>query len=365
MQIPAIRASRLAVVALGALGLSLVAACVPAAPQAQPQAAAPTAAPKTMLKLKIGTATTPPPALPESTLWLARDLGYYEREGLDVEIVETQATPSVITAMRSGDVDIGNINSEDVIRLTAGKDLEMRTINSSNGRNFFMIVGKNTYGSVAELAGKSFAVSRLGGQDDALSRKVMNSKGLTPDKVNFVSIGAPNVRAQALVAGQVDATTMSLATWVTVQNEKSLKVLVNADDYFNAVPLVNKGNAVTTKVLAEKPEQLRRFTAAIVKASRYFAENKAGWVDAMTKLRPDISRTDLEYLWSEFPAAWAVNAQMNMNAYQTSTDFLYETGDFKEVPKITAKDWADTQFVDSVLKELGVYPKVDDPGRPI
>jgi NitT/TauT family transport system substrate-binding protein len=364
MHVARINVSRLAVVALGALGLSLVAACVPAAPQAQ-QAAAPTAAPKTMLKLKIGTATTPPPALPESTLWLARDLGYYEREGLDVEIIETQATPSVITAMRSGEVDIGNINSEDVIRLTATKDLEMRTINSSNGRNFFMIVGKNTYGSVAELAGKSFAVSRLGGQDDALSRKVMNSKGLTPDKVNFVSIGAPNVRAQALVAGQVDATTMSLATWVTVQNEKSLKVLVNADDYFNAVPLVNKGNAVTTKVLAEKPEQLRRFTAAIVKASRYFAENKAGWVDAMAKLRPDINRADLEYLWSEFPAAWAVNAQMNMSAYQTSTEFLYETGDFKDVPKIAAKDWADTQFVDSVLKELGVYPKVDDPGRPI
>jgi len=33
-------------------------------------------------------------------------------------------------------------------------------------------------------------------------------------------------------------------------------VVVNADDYFNAVPLVNKGNAVTTRVLSEKPEAL-------------------------------------------------------------------------------------------------------------
>jgi NitT/TauT family transport system substrate-binding protein len=218
---------------------------------------------------------------------------------------------------------------------------------------------------VAELSGKSFAVSRIGGQDDALSKKVMASKGIAPDKVNFVAIGAPNLRAQALVAGQIDATTLSLATWVTVQNEKSIKVLVNADDYFNAVPLVNKGNAVTTKVLAEKPEQLRRFTAAIIKASRFFAENKQGWVDGMAKLRPDISKPDLEYLWGEFPAAWAVNAQMNMQAYQTSTDFLYETGDFKDVPKIQAKDWADTQFVASVLSELGVYTNVDVPGRAI
>ena len=112
--------------------------------------------------------------------------------------------------------------------------------------------------------------------------------------MNYVAIGAPNVRAQALVAGQVDATTMSLATWVTVQNEKGIKVLVNADDYFNAVPLVNKGNAVTTKVLAEKPEALRRFTAAIIKASRYFAENKRAGSTAW----PSSGRTSPGPTWS-------------------------------------------------------------------
>src|SRR5882762_2649720 len=112
----------------------LVAGCAPAVPSAtQPPAAG--SVPKDIIKLRIGTATTPAPALPESTLWLARDLGFYQREGLDVEIIETNATPSVITAMRTGDVDVGSINYQDVIQLTATKDLEMRAINSSNGRN--------------------------------------------------------------------------------------------------------------------------------------------------------------------------------------------------------------------------------------
>ena len=31
----------------------------------------------------------------------------------------------------------------------------------------------------------------------------------------------------------------------------------------------------------------------------------------------------------------------------------------------TATVQMDTQFVDAVLKDVGVYPKVDDPGRPI
>src|SRR5579859_5207111 len=130
---------------------ALLAACAPLAPQAaQSSASAPTAA-AAPIKLKVGVATTPAPALPESALWLARDLGFYQKEGLDVEITEVNATPAVITAMRTGDVDIGDINFQDVIQLTATRDLELRTINSASGRNFFMIVGKNSIGSVGEL----------------------------------------------------------------------------------------------------------------------------------------------------------------------------------------------------------------------
>src|SRR5437879_2449950 len=356
---------RLICIALALVGLVAACAPAPATPAPTQAGAAAAAVPKDVIKLKVGTATTPAPALPESTLWLAHDLGFYQKEGLDVEIVETNATPSVITAMRTGDVDVGSINYQDVIQLTATKDLEMRAINSSNGRNFFMIVGKSSIASDKELSGKSFAVSRVGGQDHALSTKVIAANGLNADSVSYVSVGAPNIRAQALVANQIDATTLSLATWVTVQNEKAIKVLVNADDYFNAVPLVNKGSAVTAKLLAERPEALRRFTAAIIKASRYFAENKSGWVDAMAKIRPDIARTDLEYLWDQFGASWAVNGQLNVTAYQASTDFLYDTGTFPDAPGLQASGSADREFVDAVLKYISVYSRVLDTGQPI
>jgi NitT/TauT family transport system substrate-binding protein len=339
-----------------ALALALlVTACTPAPIASQP-------AP---LTLKVGVAVTPTPALPESVLWLARAQGFYQNEGLDVQLTEYDATPTVVTAMRTGDVDVGDINSEDVIRLTANKELEMRTIDSASGRNFFMIVGKSSISSVLELQGKSFAVARVGSQDYALSSKVLAVKGLPADAVNYASIGAPNVRAQALLAGQIDATTVSLGTWVTIQNQPSLKVLVAVDDYYNSLPLVNKGNAVTLKVLSEKSEALRRFTLALIKASRYFATNKSAWVDGMTGLRPDIARSDLEYLWDQFGESWSVNGQLNVGAYQTSTDFLYEQGTFPNEPRISAADWVDTQFVDAALKQLGVYPNVDDPGRSI
>lgn len=341
----------------------LTAACTPTSSSSP--AASSTQAQPSLLPLKVGVAVTPAPALPESALWLARDLGFYQKEGLDVQLTEVDATPSVITAMRTGDVDVGDINFEDVIRLTSSGDLPMKAISSASGRNFFMIVGKSSIGSIAELAGKSFAIARVGSQDHALSSKVLGVKGVEASSVNYVSVGAPNLRAQALVAGQIDATTVSLGTWVTIQNQPNIKVLVGVDDYYNSLPLVNKGNAVTLKVLNDKPEALKRFTTALVKTSRYLAENKQAWIDGMTRLRPDISASDLAYLWDQFGASWAVNGQVNMTAYQTSTDFLYDQGTFGDNPRIAATDWVDTQFVDNTLQALGVYPNVDGPGRPI
>jgi NitT/TauT family transport system substrate-binding protein len=338
--------------------LATTAACLPAASPTPTVGSA-------SLQLRLGVAVTPAPALPESALWLARDLGFFKKEGLDVQLVEVDATPSVITAMRTGDLDVGDINFEDAIRLTASGDLPMRAISSASGRNFFMIVGKSSIGSVAELSGKSFAIARVGSQDHALSSKVIGLKGVPRDSVNYVAVGAPNLRAQALLAGQIDATTVSLGTWVTMQNQPNLHVLVGVDDYYNTLPLVNKGNAVTLKVLNEKAEALRRFTTALVKTSRYLAENKSAWVDGMGRLRPDLARADLEYLWDQFGGSWAVNGQLNMSAYQTSTDFLYEQGTFGDEPRIAATDWADTSFVDATLHQVGVYPNVDDPGRPI
>ena len=318
-----------------------------------------------VLTLRLGAATSPVPGLPESVLWLAQSHGFYAREGLNVSITTMQGTPAVVAALINGDVDVGDINNEDVIRLTAGKDLDLRTINSASGRNFFMIVGRDDLASVRDVAGKSFAIASLGSQDAALSQKVIAAEGIDPHSVAYLPMGQPQMRAQALAAGRVDATTLSLASWVSVQNEPHLKVLLSADDYFEALPLVNKGNAVTTRLIAEKPEALRRFTAALIRASRYYAQNKQAWVQDLSELRPDMNRDDLAYLWDNFGAAWAVNGQLNITEYDKTTDFLYESGAFDGKPRILASDWTDTHFVDSVLHDIGVYSDVDTPGRSI
>ena len=345
---------RLAVSLLGAT--LLFAAC------GQP-ASAPSKA--SALKLNVGLASKPAPALPNSVLWLAKDLGFYEHEGLDVSLQELDGTPTVIAAMISGDLDVGNLSTDQALKLAAQKSVDLRAIHSPDARQYFLIAAKQSIDSVAELKGKTFGVARAGSLDDTMTRLVLQARNVRPSDLTFAGIGAPDARAQALVAGRSDATTMSLGTWISIQHDRSVKTLVNADDYFEAAPIVLKVDAATTKTIKQKPEELRRFTAAILKASRKFAEDENAWVEAMAKRRPDLKREDLQDLWPQFKTSWATNGLLNLDQYQKTADFLYQTDDFRGVPSIPLSEWVDTQFVDGVLRQIGVDQKMDPPGRKV
>jgi NitT/TauT family transport system substrate-binding protein len=179
----------------------------------------------------------------------------------------------------------------------------------------------------------------------------------------MVAMGVPSTRAQALVAGRVDATTMSIGTWATIQREAGIRILVDHNTFFENATVVEKVNAATTKTIDEKPEQLRRFTAAIVKAARYFAENQEAWVNAIAQRRTKLDRGDARILWTSFKSSWAVNGLMNLETYKKTSDFYYQTPAFEKVPRIEVTEWTDPRFLDDVLKENGVYPKMDPPGR--
>src|SRR5206468_5863190 len=245
----------------------------------------------------------------------------------------------------------------------ATKGLAMRAIHSTDTRLYFLIAARDTIKSANALQDKTFAVARIGSVDHTLSMIALKGLGVNTASLTAVAIGTPSTRAQALVAGRVDATTLSLATWVTIQKEPGVRVLVDHNTYYDTATVVEKVNAVTTKVMEDKPEHLRRFTAAIMKASRHFAENQDAWVEAMTKRRSDIDRKDVANLWNGFKTAWAVNGLMNLDAYKKSADFYYQAGTLEKAPRIEVGEWAETRFVDEVLKEIGVYAKFDSPGR--
>jgi NitT/TauT family transport system substrate-binding protein len=323
-------------------------------------------APQQPLKLTVGVGSAGAPPVPNSVLWLASDTGFYQREGLEVDLVELPSTPSVIAAMQGGQVDVGNIGTEDVLRLASSHTLDLKAIHSPDGRLYFLIAGRDSLADVTALAGRSFSIARVGSVDDTMSRLVLQAHGVDPEQINFVGQGDPTIRAQALASGRVDATTMSVGTWASIQKAPGVKVLVDAEAYYQAAPIVVKVDAVLTSVLTRKEEAVKRFTTAIVKASRQFAADQNAWIDAMAARRPDLDRDDLGALWPTFRDGWAVNGQLNLRDYARTADLLYASTAFQDVTNhLSVQQWTDSRILDGVLQITGVQSSSDDPVRQV
>jgi NitT/TauT family transport system substrate-binding protein len=293
------------------------------------------------------------PLVPNSVMDLAEQLGYFDREGVDVELVRVQQTPSAVAALQAGEGEMANISVDATLQLVGRGQLAAKAVASPNKSLPFLIAAKEDVAAPQDLAGRAFGVGRVGSLDHSLSAMVLAAFDVDVDALDFVAIGQPNVRAQALAAGQIDATTMSIGVWLSLPDKTGLHVLIGVDDYYAAAPVVNKVNVVTDAVLADRRDEVAAVVRALTKASRDFASDPALWVEAMAKARPDVERATLETLAREFAGSWSVNGGLNREELGFTVGVVYESEDFKDVPPVDLGRWVDFSVIEDVLAELG------------
>ncbi len=302
--------------------------------------------------LRLGVATSLAPPVPNSVLWLAQDEGFYRREGLDVSLLALDGTPRVVTAMMTGDIDVGNVSTDQVLQLNASGRADLRALHSPDPRQFLLLASSARIDRIERLRGSTLAISAIGSLDDTTTRRLLRAKGVAVSDLDLVALGDPSARAAALVAGRVDATTISIGTWSTISTATGVHVLVSPEEYFQAAPLVAKVDAVTAAVLAAKREPLRRFTRAVIRAVRYFAEHRQAWVDAMARRRQELDRPMLAALWDRFRGHWAVDGGMDPGQLNATADILYGSSELRALPRVPIARWTDQPDLEIVLAQL-------------
>ena len=141
--------------------------------------------------------------------WIAKDAKFYEKNGLDVEIILLRGSGQTSQAMIGGSIFASPVTTATLMTANlSGADLTTvaHTVAVVQGR---MLV-KPEIRNPEDLKGKKVASSGLGSLGDFMYRVTMRKYGLNPDKdVIWITVGTPPERLQALAAGSVDAADLS------------------------------------------------------------------------------------------------------------------------------------------------------------
>lgn len=307
----------------------------------------------------LGTACAPqkPPIRIAISTWagvepaeLAAQLGYYEKYGVEVEMVRFSAYSDSIAALVEGKVDAGMHTLDDAIRyFSTGKDARvvLLTDYSFGGDG---LVARPGIESLADLRGTKIGVE-VGTVGHLSLLKILEAGKLTTNDVTIVSIPAWEIQ-QSMLDGEIDAG----VTWepYLTSTAKILggKVLITSREYPETIITTMTFNAA---VIADRPEDVQKVVAAYFDALEYIKQNpqdayqRLGKAEGISTAEFESNAAGIQYL------DWAANLELfgtkgEGRAYdQTNAiaQFLFDQNVIKSQPK--ASQLLEPRFI----RELG------------
>lgn len=142
---------------------------------------------------------------------VAKYLGYYQQEGLDVELTPVGGSNEVAIQVGAGNAQLGEATpAQAVIGMQEGSSapLDVRYFYDAGYRNIWSISvpSDSPIKAIADLRGKKVGVTALGSAGTTYGKAYIRSGGLNPDTdVTFVAIGAGAQAAAAINQKVVDA----------------------------------------------------------------------------------------------------------------------------------------------------------------
>jgi ABC-type nitrate/sulfonate/bicarbonate transport system substrate-binding protein len=196
-------------------------------------------------------------------LWIAKDLGLFEKYGLDGNLVYIASGVTSVNALLGGSVDIIAASGSSAVGAAArGAPL---VIIASLGHIAYKLIAHPSITSVQGLKGKIIGSSRIGAGTDFALQRLLPKLGLTPGKdVTLLPTGISESdrRMIMLVQGKIDATLGTEDNLLQLE-ARGMKFSVLADVYEAGVYTTGSDIATNRQLLKQKPRQLKAFLMAI------------------------------------------------------------------------------------------------------
>ena len=197
-------------------------------------------------------------------LWMAKDAGYYEREGLDVEQIWIQGNPAS-AALIAGEIDaLYCIPHNTISAIANGADLQF--VASIYNRMQYRIVAAPGIERVDQLKGKILGIARIHDVSHFYVRLALQRFNMSADRdVQVAAVGGQSDRVLALKNGRVAATILNPANALVLE-KAGFKTILDMETL--NFPVVGNMSAVRRSMLRERRPLGVKFVRALVKSMK-------------------------------------------------------------------------------------------------
>ncbi len=226
--------------------------------------------------------------------FMAKKKGFWEKRGLDVDLVELKGSKDVIRALLAGEVESSDSVPSDVLPAIE-KGADVRFVGSQIVGYPYAMYVRPEIKSCAELKDKTFGVSGPGSAPHIFALAFLETAGVPTDDIKIANTGGTTGRVKALAAGKIDATAAS-TEFVPLAGELKIKVLGFAKDLAPQFPRMYE--VMSAKTVATRREAAINFLAGYMEGLRYCADHREEAINLSAEVnqeKPDDPRYAYAY----------------------------------------------------------------------
>jgi len=234
----------------------------------------------------------------QATIWTAKEMGFYAKHGLDVDLVLLVGAPLAVTALVSGETPIVHAGASAVVTSNLQGSGAVLVAGGANRFPYVLFV-TDEIKRVEDLRGKKFGVSRIGSADNAAAITVLNRFGIKETDVTYVQAGSIPSRLAAMQTNALQATLLQAPETLKAK-EIGMRALLDFTKL--DVEWQQNGVATTRDYIKKKPDTVRRFIRAYVEGSHYNLTNPKGAQKILQKYLAIKDTKSLEESYNEIVA---------------------------------------------------------------
>ena len=251
--------------------------------------------------------------------YVAHALGYFEEEGLDVEIILTSGADKVTAAVLSGDVEIGFCGSEATIYVyNQGEEDYLVTFAGLTKRDGSFIVAREKYDNFTlnDMKGKTIIGGRIGGMPEMTLEWTLKEAGINKDDLTIDTSIAFASMSGAFIGGTGDFVSLSEPTALQLEKQGYGYVVASLGELGGVVPYTAYNSRKS--YIEENPDVIEGFTKAIQKGLDYTHSHSSSEIaEVISDYFPDTSKNDLEIIVQRYKDidSWFDTTYINENDF--------------------------------------------------